>query len=70
MAERVKDPVCGMEIEKDIALGPVEHGRKYSISVLRNVKRNLENELSKYTKKSRAITNGNNKSLCKRFNGQ
>lgn len=30
MSERIKDLVCGMEIEKDTAEGPVEHmGKKF-----------------------------------------
>ena len=42
MAERIKDPVCGMEIEKDAAIGPVEHRGKYFVFAGRNIKRNLK----------------------------
>ena len=67
MAERIKDPVCGMEIEKDAAVGPVEHRGKIFYFCRQRCKQKFENEPSKYTKKIRIITDGIDKSLYKRF---
>jgi len=44
MAERVKDPVCGMETEKDAAVEPVEHRGKIFYFYRQKCKEKFENE--------------------------
>ena len=70
MAEKIKDPVCGMEIEKDAAVGPVEHRGKIFYFCRQRCKQKFENDPAKYTKRTRVITNEINKNLYKRFYGQ
>jgi YHS domain-containing protein len=51
MTERVKDPICGMEIEKDTAQGPVEHmGQTFYFCSL-GCKEKFEHEPMKYMSK-------------------
>ncbi len=52
MAERVKDPVCGMVIEKDTANGPVEHMGKTFYFCSPGCKEKFEAEPMKYMEKS------------------
>ena len=51
MEERVKDPVCGMEVEKDTAQGPVEHMGKVFYFCSAGCKEKFENEPMKYMNK-------------------
>jgi YHS domain-containing protein len=48
MSERVKDPVCGMEVEKDAAQGPVEHMGKTFYFCSAECKQKFENQPMKY----------------------
>lgn len=48
MSERVKDPVCGMEIEKDTAKGPAEHMGKTFYFCSPGCKEKFESEPMKY----------------------
>jgi len=53
MAEKVKDPVCGMEIDRDDAVGPVEHRGKMFYFCGQKCKEKFESEPVKYMKKIR-----------------
>jgi len=48
MAERVKDPVCGMEIDKDKAAETYEYKGKTYYFCAPGCKREFEKELEKY----------------------
>lgn len=48
MAEKVKDPVCGMEVEKGIAQGPVEHMGKTFYFCSQDCREKFESEPMKY----------------------
>jgi len=43
VAERVKDPVCGVEIEKDAAIGPVEYRGRIFYFYRQRCKQKFEN---------------------------
>lgn len=50
MAEKVKDPVCGMEIDKDKAVGKSEYkGQTYYFCAM-GCKKQFEKEPEKYVK--------------------
>ena len=51
MDARVKDPVCGMEIEKGAAKGPVEHMGKAFYFCSEGCKEKFEKEPMKYMPK-------------------
>ncbi len=51
MAERVKDPVCGMEIEKNTAKGPAEHMGKTFYFCSDGCKEKFEREPMEYMPK-------------------
>ena len=73
MSEKVKDLVCGMEIEKDSAQGPVEHMGNPFYFCSAGCKEKFENEPMKYMtkeQKKEVITDEINKGLCKEFHGQ
>jgi Cu+-exporting ATPase len=58
MAERVKDPVCGMEVEKDTAEGPVEHMGETFYFCSAGCKEKFENEPMKYTENEKKKEGG------------
>lgn len=51
MSEKIKDPVCGMDIEKETAKGPVEHMGKTFYFCSEGCKNNFEKEPMKYMSK-------------------
>ena len=53
MAERVQDPVCGMEIEKETAEGPAEHMGKTFYFCSTGCKEKFEKEPMKYMNNER-----------------
>lgn len=50
MGEKVKDPVCGMEIERDEAVGTYEYKGKTYYFCAPGCKREFEKEPEKYLK--------------------
>jgi len=52
MAERVKDPVCGMDIEKDSAKGSAEHMGKTFYFCSPGCKEKFDSEPMKYMEKA------------------
>ena len=52
MAETVKDPVCGMEIEKEKSKGPVEHMGRTFFFCSDGCKRAFERDPMKYMSKA------------------
>ena len=51
MGERVKDPVCGMGIEKDNAEGAIEHMGKTFYFCSAGCREKFENQPKKYIEK-------------------
>ena len=51
MTERIKDPVCGMEIEKKLAKGPSEHMGKTFYFCSDGCREKFEKEPMKYMSK-------------------
>ena len=61
MAEKIMDPVCLMEIEKDTAAGPVEHMGKTFYFCCVGCKERFEKDPMKYMNNE---PTGNHKSHC------
>ena len=56
MPKRVKDPVCGMEIEKDVARGPLEYKENIFYFCSDGCKEKFNREPGKYI--SRDVNGG------------